>query len=225
MSKRQQSVDSESLLLNVAIIPPDRVSREAIDLSSKTHALGGIFELDRATRFPHMTIYMARFPRSAVNAAQKELSNLVPSLKEEILEHSGYYVTPIKYYEISYRKTPGLEKLQEMIARKLRGLRYAPENPEIENYFGDYTGDTKENVEKWGYDLFGSLYRPHVTLTRLPSETRIDSLGQLPRSLDDLSFSLSGIGLFQADDMGAARELITKWKLGTRRSGVGVGAV
>lgn len=206
---------SDTLLLNVAVIPPDHVANEAIDLSARTCAFGGLFELDRTARFPHMTIYMARFSYSKIDAVRGILSATVPTFEEVALDHNGYYVTPIKYYEVSYAKSPGLERMQDAIAKGLRGLRYAPGNPIIENYFGSYQGDTKKNAEAWGYDLIGDLYRPHITLTRFPADFRIDPQMPLRESPDDLSFPLSSIGLFRADDMGAARELISEWKLGS----------
>jgi hypothetical protein len=215
MNKVQQEIDAESLLLNVAIIPPDHVTNGAIELSKKACALGGLFELNRTTRFPHVTIYMARFPRSKIDVVREILSTTVPAFEEEALNHSGYHVTPHKYYEVSYAETPGLERTQGIIASKLRELRYDPENPVIENYFGEYTGDTKESVEKWGYDLIGHLYRPHLTLTRFPAESQVDLQASLPESPNNLSFSLSNIGLFRADDMGAARALVSEWKLGS----------
>ena len=162
-----------------------------------------------------MTIYMARFSRSKIDAVREILSATVAIFEEVILDHNGYYVTPINYYEISYAKDLRLERMQEVIAKNLHMLRYAPGDPIIENYFGNYVGDTKKNAEVWGYDLIGDLYRPHVTLTRFPAKSRIDPQVPLPESPDDLSFPLSSIGLFRADDMGAARELISEWKLGS----------
>ena len=214
MNRVKQEIATESLLLNVAIIPPDRVTDEAIELSEKAYALGGLFELNRTTRFPHVTIFMARFSRSEIDAVRGILATMVPTLEEQALSHCGYHVSENKYYEISYVKTSGLERTQGMIARELRELRYAPGNPVIEDYFGEYSGDTKESAEKWGYDLFGHQYRPHLTLTRFPAESQIDLQASLPASPNDLSFSLSNIGLFRADELGAARELVAEWKLG-----------
>jgi hypothetical protein len=215
MNRVTQEIATESLLLNVAIIPPDHVIDEAIELSKKTYALGGLFELNRTTRFPHVTIFMARFSRSKIDAVREILATMLPTLEEEALSHCGYHMSANKYYEISYAKTPELERTQEMIARELRELRYAPGNPVIEDYFGEYSGDTKESAEEWGYDLFANLYRPHLTLTRFPAEAQIDLQGSLPTSPKNLSFSLSNVGLFRADDLGAARELVAEWKLGS----------
>jgi hypothetical protein len=213
MNRITREADDKSLLLNVAVIPPDDVTNEAISLSKETGPIGGLFELNHTTRFPHATIYMARFAPSKISATQEILSIIIPILEEQILEHIGYHLTPHKYYEVSYAKTPALERTQVIIAKQLRELRFAPGNPVIEHYFGAYEHAVEENVESWGYDLMGDLYRPHITLTRFPAESQIGSQTSLPKSSNNLSFPLARIGLFRADDMGSARELISEWKL------------
>ncbi len=92
----------------------------------------------------------------------------------------------------------------------VQDVRYAPGNPVVEQYFGRYSDEQRENAETYGYDLAGDLYRPHITITRfmsLPDPT------VLPRSSQDLSFAIRGIGLFVADDQGAARNLVAAFDL------------
>jgi hypothetical protein len=215
MYRVQHEFDPETLLLNVAVIPPDNVANESIALSRRAKSLGGLFELDRATRLPHLTIYMARFSHSKVDAVRRMLSTIIPTFEEQTVNHTGYYLTPNRYYEISYARTPGLVLAQANITKKLCELRHSPGNPVIENYFGEYKGKTKNSVERWGYDLVGNLYRPHLTLTRFSTEPQaVVAPASLPKSLNDLSFTLSTVGLFRADSMGSARELISEWKLG-----------
>jgi hypothetical protein len=214
MSPVQQELDPETLLLNVGIIPPGYITNEAVTLSQRTQSIGGLFELNRTTRLPHVTIYMARFSRCKIDAVRKILSAMIPTLEERALDHRGYNLTPHRYYEISYAKTPELEQTQVSVTRELYELRYAPGNPVIENYFGEYEGDIKKSVERWGYDCVGNLYRPHLTLTRFPADARPITTTSLPKSSSNLSFAISSIGLFRADDMGSARELISEWNIG-----------
>jgi hypothetical protein len=51
-------------LLNIAVLPPEHVSREIQRLSSEASRMGGAFKIDGVARHAHLTLYMARFPMS-----------------------------------------------------------------------------------------------------------------------------------------------------------------
>lgn len=196
---------TNTLLLNVAIIPPEDISVAAVKLSRQAKAIGGSFQIDGVSRFAHMTLYMARFNSSEMSSVRHALLTLQPSLQAQNIQHSGYYVTAGSYYEISYARTSSLLALHEMIAKSLREFRYSPGNPVTESYFGSYSDEQRLNAKVWGYDLAGDLYRPHVTLTRF---TVVPQKENIPKTQRDLSFTATKIGLFEADHMGAARRLI-----------------
>lgn len=200
----------DTVLLNVAVIPAEDVSRAAIELSQKAQRFGASFQLSVGAYYPHLTLYMARFHKQTLGSVFEEFDNLGRKFAEQVIEHSGYFVTPGGYYEISYRNTPALLMTHGMVTEKLSRYRFRAGNPVIEAYFGSYSGEQMSNARTSGYDLAGHLYRPHVTLTRF--ENRPDR-GELPRSAKDLSFSLSRVGLFRADSHGAARELIASVEL------------
>jgi len=204
---------SETLLLNVAIIPSAQVTTAAIELSRAASMLGGLFELDERSHRPHLTIYMARFARSQVDTIHSILTSFIPSTETQLLRHAGYHLTPLGYYEISYERTPQLIALHQNMTRELYGLRFSPGNPVVEDYFGEYTGATKFNAERWGYDLVGELYRPHITLTRFAAGMRTGQSTSLPRWPIDLSFPFEAVGLFRADRMGSVGEVISVFEL------------
>jgi hypothetical protein len=203
-------IDSDTVLLNVAIIPSAEVSAAAVMLSQALHTSGGIFQLDGVNRFAHLTLYMSRFARSELVAAKAALSAVSGSLNSIRLTQNGYFVTSGGYYEISYLRSPSLLNAHDKVTRTLRTLRFSPGHPPVENYFGIYSRMQQENARKTGYDLAGDLYRPHITLTRFDD---VPDVNMLPTAKGDLSFMATRIGLFQADSMGAARKLIAEFDL------------
>lgn len=202
---------SETLLLNLAIIPPGPVASIALDLSSQALSKGGIFCLDGATRFAHMTLYMARFHRHQVATVIAESARLLHGVSQQFMRHTGYFVTAGRYYEISYARTPDLMTMHEMVAYSLAPFRYSPGRPHREGYFGAYSEEQQVNAREWGYDLVGSMYRPHITITRFPEFA--NKRPELPKASNGLSFTASQIGIFEADELGAARRLITAFEL------------
>jgi hypothetical protein len=57
---------------------------------------------------------------------------------------------------------------------------------------------------------FGEMYRPHVTVTHFPVPPERSNL---PTVQDDLSFTATGTGLFEANEVGAARKWIERMDL------------
>lgn len=201
----------ETLLLNIAIIPSDYVALAALDLSRQTLSQDGLFCLDDITRFSHITLYMARFQKDQVNNIIAESKSLVSGFRQQFLKQVGYFVTAGDYYEISYERAPGLLEMHEATTQRLAPFRCNPRNPHREEYFGAYSNEQRINAIKWGYDLAGNLYRPHITITRFPEG--FSRLRELPKAPNSLSFTATKIGLFEADNLGAARRPITTVEL------------
>ena len=193
------------MLLNVAIIPPEKVAAAAARLSKEAQDLGGSFQIDNIERFAHITLYMARFRCSELDRVRLAFQELDASLRHHAIQHTGYFVTADGYYEISYARTAALLAAHEVVTKSVGAFRFSPGRPVREAYFGGYSRQQRLNAREWGYDLAGELYRPHVTLTRFPGGPDRESL---PVAAGDLSFTAARIGLFEADQLGAARKLL-----------------
>lgn len=200
----------DTLLLNVAVIPPAEIASEIAILSGRLRAAGGIFEIDGNSRHAHLTLYMARFGVASVPAVRERLTEALVDSAGIRLRHSGYFVTPGGYFEASYERSTEVMALHRTAIGLIRDLRHAPGRPIIESYFGVYDQGQRENAEQSGYDLVDDLYRPHITITRFASPP---DAAAMPRAARDLSFAAARIGLFVADAQGAARELVTEFEL------------
>lgn len=206
---------TETALLNVAIIPSDDVASDVALLSRDLQRHGGIFEIDNTNRFAHLTIYMARFSSDKLHMVQQALSDLT-QLRQMALQHTGFHLTPGDYYEVSYNRTPELLALHTAITHALSSMRYSPGSPIREEYFGIYSPEQQRNAENCGYDLADDLYRPHITITRLGGKPVLSTLEALD---DDLSFQAVEIGLFLADNLGAATKRISTYSLSRHEHG------
>ena len=198
------------VLLNVAALPPPVIADQIARLSARTLAAGGTLLVDGQERYPHLTLYMTRFPDTALEQIVAAIEEALGDIRRVEAIHDGYYVTPGLYYEVSYQRTDELLRLHWRVTRSLHGLRYLAATPMAESYFGLYSEDQRRNVQRWGYDLAGSLFRPHITVTRFTA-----AVGEeLPQAAMNLSFTLDRLGLFEADGDGAARRLINVFSVG-----------
>lgn len=117
--------------------------------------------MDSQYRHAHLTIYMARFPRSNIVTVQMKLVEIRASLEKQDIVHEGYCLTPLGYYEVSYARTPELMRTLECVTKQLYELRHSPGDPVVEDYFGPYAGEAKLNVERW--DMI--LWEAHIGRT------------------------------------------------------------
>jgi hypothetical protein len=201
----------ETTLLNVSALPPERTGKAIGGMSHDLFQRGAIFELDGVRRRPHMTLFMARFPTTAVIGARQALAGLTRSLKGTFARHSGYFLTKGNYYEVSYQRTDDLMALHYAVMEALSPLRFSPGSPVIEDYFTPYNAEQEKNARKWGYDLAGDLYRPHITITRFDAHPGLE----LPHPRCDLSFPIKRIGIFEADGLGATSRMLDRFALDT----------
>lgn len=200
-----ESGAEDTLLLNVALLPPPDVVASVADLSERARALGGSFRVDNVVRFAHLTLYMARFEHLEAKLAHAALLTAAQTLDRHVVEHTGYFITHGNYYEVSYARTPALRGMHSVVTCALSPFRFSPGNPVTERYFGRYSHDQVLNAKECGYDLAGNIYRPHVTITHFREDHGSHGL---PTADGSLSFVAKRIGLFEADEMGAARRLI-----------------
>ncbi len=196
---------TNSTLLNFCILPNEKVSEECISLSKTIASADTMFSLG-GNLFPHMTVYMARFPESAITPLVNILKNISTNASAFRIEYAGFYLTPGNYLEVSYKKSTQLINLHTLLISEASQYRVRPGNPNIENYFAPYTEKQKRNAIETGYDLANELYRPHITLTRYREGSELPDISEL--SADNLSFPLAKLAVYKADDNGAVYECI-----------------
>jgi 2'-5' RNA ligase len=199
-----------STLINICVIPDERVSKTYVSISQSLKSDQTMFIIGNG-KFAHMTVYMARF-------ADEDISKVTASVAEALQQaspfqcvHTGYFMTEGRYLEASYRKSPEFTQLHELLITHTADLRINPGNPFNEGYFTPYTSEQKKNAEETGYDLARSLYRPHVTLTRYTEGGVPHAFPALPEA--DLSFQLSKVCIYKADDNGVVYELIEAFQV------------
>ena len=198
-----------STIINVCVIPSDEAGKSCVELSQDLESKGTMFVLDGKSKFAHMTVFMARFADNEIPNVIGSVGQALKTTKIFLCEHTGYFMTAGRYLEASYRRSESFMVLHELLVSALSSLRINPGDPFEEDYFMPYTTEQRKNAEETGYDLAHSLYRPHVTLARY-------SEGSVPNIFPgfkpvNLSFRLSKICVYKADDNGAVYEKLAEF--------------
>lgn len=199
-----------TVLLNVCIIPSSQVGAECVKISQSLKSEGTLFTLG-GDKFAHMTVYMARFPEYAIGQVEQAVKT---ALKESVsfrCVHTGYFMTGGNYLEVSYKKTDEFLSLQSTLIAAASPLRANPGSPKQESYYAPYIDEQRKNAEETGYDLAGNLYRPHITLTRYADGKVPEEFPAFPSA--KLSFNLSTVAVYKADDNGAVYEELARFTL------------
>lgn len=199
-----------STLLNICILPDERVSNEYIKISQSFESDDTIFVLGNGL-FPHMTVYMARFANDNIERVMDATEEALKQASTFKCTHTGYFMTEGRYLEASYRKSKDFLNLHELLITHNAALRINPGSPFNEGYFAPYNAEQQHNAKETGYDLARNLYRPHVSLTRYKEDSVSEIFPALPAA--DLSFNLKKVCLYIADDNGAVFELVREFQV------------
>ncbi len=205
----KKSPPENSTIINVCIIPPEKVGMQCVAISQALESEGTMFVLDGKTKFAHMTVYMARFTNEKIPDAVETAGQVLKGFERFACDHTGYFMTEGRYLEASYRKSPAFMALQEALIAKASPYRLNPGNPFEEAYFTPYTPEQQKNARETGYDLAGNLYRPHVTLARYKEGHVPEEFPAFPAA--ELSFTLAKICVYKADNNGAVYEKLKEF--------------
>jgi hypothetical protein len=201
-------------IINVCALPDKATSSRCVEISRSLKPYNPLFMLGDG-KFPHMTLFMARFDRDQKDNVIDGVGKTMRSAGSLLCRHTDYYTTPGRYFEASYEKSSGLVALHAALITNIADFRFRPGEPLEEAYFAPYNVEQQRNAEETGYDLAYrpyDLFRPHVTLTRY----RENSVPEEQPSISpimDLSFQLGKIGVYFADDNGAVYEQIHEFHI------------
>jgi hypothetical protein len=207
--------EDKRLVLDVVLMPPADVARRSIQMSTTLAPYGTEFVLDDVTLFGHLSMYMGGFEPAAVPRAVGVLTELAAATPPLELTAERYLQDVEQgMIEVAYRKTPAVTDLQERIIagfNPLRtGLRHAdPVGRVLAEWLPATTGETRSNLDSYGYDEIGGLFRPHVTFTRFRRRDLLVDLASLP-PLEQFSGTFGRLGLYEMGEHGTCTRRVAE---------------
>ena len=200
-----------STIINVCIIPSREVGAECVAMSQTLKNTNPLFVLDGKSKFAHMTVFMFRVADKDISAVVMAAGGSIKFASSFLCEHVGYLLTAGRYLEVSYRKSEDFMNLHNGLIEALAPLRINSGNPYEEGYFTPYNAEQQQNAKETGYDLAKKIYRPHITLTRWAEGQVPETFPAFPAA--KLSFNLSTVCVFKADDNGAVYEELARFSI------------
>ena len=122
--------------------------------------------LNKNDKFPHISIYQARFPKrnlASIQDAVRKLSSTVQPITLRLNDVTIDYDTFIWW---NADKTPELLSLQREVIERINPMREGMLAPTLAT-LTNVPLEEQESIRMYGYANVGaSRYRPHITITR-----------------------------------------------------------
>lgn len=157
---------------DVVLLPPQEVDDASVRLSRRCAAFAATeFVLAPDGPYPHLSLFMANFDSAACSEAVGRLRAIcarTPSLR---LDGDHFAGNSQGMFELFYRASADLTRLQEEVIAALAPLRTGlrrrdPVGRLLAEYRHTAPAVARDNLERWGYDEVGELFRPHITVAR-----------------------------------------------------------
>lgn len=179
-----------SLPYAVVLLPEPALRAAAIRVSRQLEAAGGRFQLDEDSHWPHLALFMAQLsdedPDDAVALCVERLRTISARTPSPRLTATRYdQDEPEGFVEVQYEITDPLAQLQKEVIAACAPLRddlreSDPAGRVLADWIHQAPAEVRENLEHHGYDEAGSLFRPHITFTRLARGAPLLSHDDLP---------------------------------------------
>ncbi|WP_431899918.1 DUF1045 domain-containing protein [Nonomuraea sp. bgisy101] len=157
---------------DVVLLPASEVNARSIHLSQQLADLYGTeFVLRDKGVYPHLSLYMANFTASQRDEAINRLHAISVRTPEFVLEASHFAGNEHGMFELFYDKTDAITRLQEDVVAAMNPLRTGPRQRDpvgraLADLLLTASSVARANLDRYGYDEVGELFRPHITVTR-----------------------------------------------------------
>jgi len=200
---------------DIVLLPQQSVEENSIIVSRKLDQFGTEFTLQADKIFPHLSLYMVNLKMENIEKANQllsEIANRTTFLKLETLYYTNDFTEGM--FEITYKKNDTINRLQQDIITAINPLREGlrtkdPVGHILTDWLSKQEGEIRDNLEQYGYDEIGELFRPHITFTRFITRDTHVKISTLPLA-KEFNGSFTKLGLFEMGENGTCiREIST----------------
>lgn len=199
---------------DVVIIPTPEVARAACELSQLVASrYDTCFILNDTNQVPHLSLYHFA-------AHEEKLSDIIEALGERfasqeafMLQAVGYDRDNMPWLQALYERSEHLSNLHESVLEAVAPFHEKRKNYNQTEEWSTMSLVRKENLERYGWSEAGSLYKPHITLTRFDEAIDQDNIPPFPASMT--SFMVTKLGLYELGDYGTCHNLLAQFNLNT----------
>jgi hypothetical protein len=192
---------------DVVLLPAPGIGDAAVSVSRGLARCGTEFTLADGPPYPHLSLYMAALSPANVEKA-------VDALAEIAVETTAGDLTAVRYthdfeqgmFEVTYANSPQVDRVQRLVLDAIGPLRSGLRARDavgrvLAEWLPRTAGEMRGNLDRYGYDEIGGLFRPHLTFTRFRRrDFQVDTATLPPPAA--FSGSYPRLGLFEMGEHG-----------------------
>ncbi|WP_214325697.1 hypothetical protein [Nonomuraea sediminis] len=203
---------------DVVLLPPAGVAAAAVGLSRRCAQVAGVeFVLAEEGAYPHLSLFMAVFGPEQRETAEQRLAEI--GRRTPVIELRGDHFAGNEHgmFELFYDKSEAVTALQEDVLGAVAPLRTGwRERDPVGRVLADYRVSApalaRDNLERYGYDEVGELFRPHITLTRFQQRDHRVDPADLPPA-QDFTAAFDTLALCVMGEHGTCTEIVARFML------------
>ena len=187
-------------ICDIVLFPSSNLSKKAILASKKLEKLNSLFTLGDDKYFPHISLYVFVLNEVDMHLV-KETLDLISENTNRLTLEAYTYGHIDRFIDAEYKKSTELTYLQENVIKSVNPISSGMRQIDIDR-MKIASGEELQNYNDYRYRYVGSLFRPHMTLTRFSKDNQksSDVLGDI----SEFSGIFDRIGLVELGDNGTA---------------------
>ena len=193
---------------NVALIPSEVVGIHAIEMSQMLERNGGMFTLDNARTYPHVSLYHVPLDPEKREEIIRVLRETLFLIQAMPLKQSEYRSTNHGFVSVGYERNESLFDLHRAVLQSLepfwaREIREEEKNEER-------SSEQQVNMNRYGWNTADTLFDPHMTFSRLREPNPGIVTHMTPQNF---SFVSDLVGLFELGEHGTCTRCLAIFEL------------
>ena len=198
--------------VGIVLLPSEEVSQAAIQLSKDIAVdFKTFFVLGEESCLPHISLYHAAFPERNIPQVKRELTTLTENSSSFPMELPNVSWQEEGWLDLQAVKSESLVNLHHAVVQAFNSLREGSIMALDESAFSSYSPEEQNNLKLYGYRHAASLFRPHLTITRLQEGNVTLAVQKLEGTT--LSFLANTLALCQLGEHNTCGELLGEFEL------------
>ncbi len=193
---------------NVALIPSEVVGIHAIEMSQMFEGNGGMFTLDSAHTYPHVSLYHVPLDPEKEEEVIQVLRETLAGIQPMPLKQSEYRSTSRGFVNVGYEKNESLMNLHRAVLQSLEPFWAREIGEEEKNE--ERSPEQQASMSRYGWHAADTLFDPHLTFSRLeePNPERVTDMKS-----QNFSFVSDLVGLFELGEHGTCTRCLAIFEL------------
>lgn len=206
-------LDKDIVKLNIILLPPENVIKEAINLSKEFSNIGNSdFVLSAKENIPHITMYQTEFPTKNLQKVIEVTKHISKELNPIELNFEDFSIEKDYGIWVNFYLSDDLQNLHTQVLELIDPLRdgHIRTKFSTESFLKEHNKKEQEIANKYSSPYVAKNFRPHITLGGFKEKkAREDCLKKAKWNIE--TFNVNTFAVAYSGPKGVCKEIIEKF--------------